>query len=280
MSSYKPSRLGVYDGTDDPEKFIQDFRIQALYQDWNEAKQITNFPIFLSGKAKRVLDACADKDTIKKAIDAVLAGCKPPDESLLYKFYDRKLKKNEKISSFALVLQELLLVAMPTLNKAHMETMLRAQLCCSLSPELKQLVTFTAGTLTWDQLLIKLDQTCATSSAQGPSSSLDSQIKTEQQIKTEPIDSLFTEGRRNDRRSDKFFDRSRLGPLNNDRYDRSRLNPSSNDRYDRFDRSRVSRRPHFDGECNYCHTYGHKISECFKRNRVLGRQQGPYNSNQ
>lgn len=168
---------------------------------------------------------------------------------------------------------------MPTLKKEHMETMLRAQLCCSLSLELKQLVTFTAGSLTWDQLLIKLDQTCATSSAQGTTSCLDSLIKTEQQIKSEPIDSFFTEGRRYDRRGDNFFDRSRLGPLNSDRYDRSRFNSSSNDRHDRFDRFRLGRHPHFDGECNYCHTYGHKISECYKRNRASVRQQGTHNNN-
>ncbi len=68
-ASYRPSRLGVYNGIDDPTKFIQDFEIHAINKDWDETKQLTVFPKFLEGRAKRVFDACTDKTTIAKAMN-------------------------------------------------------------------------------------------------------------------------------------------------------------------------------------------------------------------
>ncbi len=278
--SYRPSRLGVYNGIDDPTKFIQDFEIHAINQDWDETKQLTVFPKFLEGRAKRVFDACTDKSTIAKAIDAVKKGCKPPNESLLYKFYDRKLKPGEKISHYALHLQELLLTAMPDISTEYMSTFLRSHLNNALPADLRSLVNFTADTLTWDQLLVKLDQqqcgqqpiTLSQSYESYPESS--PLIKPEPTIKSEPIESYYAESNKSTRRvtlrSPPPFDRSRLGASN---FDRSRLGQPSVS----FDRSRLGQTSaNFDGECNYCHIWGHKMSDCRKRAQVNSQSNRRY----
>ena len=160
MSNKSTSRCGIYDGIYDPEIFVQDFEITSLYQKWDAAAQLLNFPIFFKGKAKRVFDAAAnnDKDTIAKCYTIIIAGCKPPNESLLINFFNRSLKSDELISIYALQLQELLQLAMPDLQEGYRNSLLRAHLSISLPKDLQILVNFTADNLTWDQLLCKLDQ--------------------------------------------------------------------------------------------------------------------------
>ena len=147
-------RVGAYDGVSDTETFVQDFKLQSIYQDWDDAKQLEHFPMFLKNKAKRVSDALseADKTDLKKVYSGVIKGCKPPNESLLHNFNNPRKKPEEYLSVFANSLQELLLLAMPDLTEKYRDTLLRAQLCLSLPDDLKQLVNFTADALTWDQL--------------------------------------------------------------------------------------------------------------------------------
>ena len=106
MSTLK--RVGAYDGSSDPETFVQDFKLQSIYQDWNDAKQLEYFPLFLKNKAKRTYDALTTeaKQDLKQVYDGVIKGCKPPNETLLHNFNTRFKRPDESVSAFAYSLQE------------------------------------------------------------------------------------------------------------------------------------------------------------------------------
>ena len=149
------SKLGIYDGIGDPDTFIQEFRITALFKSWTTANQLQHLPIFLKGKALRVFNAITDRDTIDKALKGLREGCKPPNESLLLSFFKRSLGKTELISEYALALQEMLQLAMPQLHETfpqYQAALLRSHLCLSLPKDLESLVNFKADSLSWDQL--------------------------------------------------------------------------------------------------------------------------------
>lgn len=156
------TKLGIYEGIKDPEEFVQCFKICKIMKGWTDDIALANFPVFLKAKALRVWTAkeATDKDTLDKAYKIIIAGCKPPNESLLVDFLSRKMKPTESISRYALDLQQLLQIAAPELNELQnvQSAFLRAHLCISLPKELQNLVNFTADNLSWDQLLVKLDQ--------------------------------------------------------------------------------------------------------------------------
>ena len=54
----------VYEGEPDPNDFIRQYKIQALFHDWDEAKQVANIPLFLKKKASRVFKAINPQTTI------------------------------------------------------------------------------------------------------------------------------------------------------------------------------------------------------------------------
>ena len=147
----------VYDGSTSPSDFIRSFQIQALYQDWDGASQLTHIPLFLKGKAKRVYDALTIKTTIKHVTDELLAKCAQSQDQLLYQFYERKRHDDESISKYALALQDLLQLAVPSLGTLEQTTLLRAQLCLSLPDHLQALIQFSPS-MSWDDLLACLDK--------------------------------------------------------------------------------------------------------------------------
>ncbi len=152
------NKCGIYDGMGDVDIFIQEFRITSIYQKWDATAQLTNLPIFLRNKAKRVYDAVDPKTTIEEALKGLRTGCKPSNETLLMTYYKRRLQPDELISEFAFDLQDMLHNAFPDLQPAVQTAWLRTNLCMSLPEDLQTLVNFTADNLTWDQLLTKLDQ--------------------------------------------------------------------------------------------------------------------------
>lgn len=235
-----------YDGIDDPDTFIQDFKITAIYQKWDETAQLTHFPVFLKGKALRVYTACQEKDTIAICYNAVIAGCKPPNESLLINFFHRTLKQDESISKHALELQELLQLAMPDLQVGNRTSLLRAHLSLSLPKELQTLVNFTADNLSWDNLLVKLDQmdaqrqtnrtlnpSYASSSYSGPSKAAVGFSDTDTLIKTE---SFYADTQKNTN-----FNRNSYSNSSNNDHNRSNNNRSNNG-HNRNNRSNIAKK--------------------------------------
>ena len=250
----RSTKIGAYDGTDDVDAFIRDFKIMSLYQKWDAATQLTNLPIFLHGKALRVYTACQTKTTIELALASIRTGCKPPNESLLINFYGRALGPSESISSYALELQDMLILAMPELQAEYQSSLLRAHLCLSLPQELQTLVNFTADNLTWDQLLSKLDQ--MDSARQSPrqlirssgsliaSSTQSSATEPQISIKSEPLDAFYADTSRSSYQSN-----------NNNRTFKKR----------------------FEGNCSYCGIQGHKMVECRRKQREeSGSQQNNF----
>ena len=142
MNNNVSVELLIYNGTTSAKDFRQRFELQALFQGWDAAKQLTSLPLFLSGKAERAYNAIATKTDIADVLTALVAALAPSQDILLYAFYERKLRPGEKVSNFALALQELLIKGMPTISDAQRLPMLRAQLCLSLNENLCALVQF------------------------------------------------------------------------------------------------------------------------------------------
>ncbi len=83
-------------------------------------------------------------------------GCVETKEVLLQKFYSMRPKANELLSSYANRLQDLLVLAMPSLKTIEQNIILRGQLATHLPDYMKALITFNHKT-TWDELLTALD---------------------------------------------------------------------------------------------------------------------------
>jgi hypothetical protein len=151
------SRLQIYDGSTDPEDFVNSFKIQAA--EWSPENQLEYLPLFLRGKAKRLYDAvlAGDKDTIAKALIKIVALCAKPKETLLYKFYQRQLQSGESVADYACALKELLDVASPGLTMEQQLPFLRAQICLQVPEHTRALIQFNSS-LSWDQLLASLDK--------------------------------------------------------------------------------------------------------------------------
>ena len=199
----------VYDGSTCPSDFIRSFQIQALYQDWDGASQLTHIPLFLKGKAKRVYDALTIKTTIKHVTDELLAKYAQSQDQLLYQFYERKRHDDESISKYALALQDLLQLAVPSLEQTTLlavytnwqsltleqTTLLRAQLCLSLPDHLKALIQFSPS-MSWDDLLACLDKAFPHVIAHGDrSTSRWDSHQSQPLIKQEPVDTHFADAK-------------------------------------------------------------------------------------
>jgi len=225
---------------------------------WTDTVALANFPVFLKAKALRVWTSCNDKDTLDKAYKAIIDGCKPPNESLLVDFLSRKMKPNESISRYALDLQQLLQIAAPELQVAYQSAFLRAHLCLSLPKELQNLVNFTADALSWDQLLVKLDQMDTKSRCMpaqygtGHTSLPGNALNT--LIKNEPIDTFAADTRHTS---------LPIYQQNQQRNDNQQRNFCSQQKLP------------FKGKCHYCKAVGHMQQDCRKlanRNNNEGRQ--------
>ena len=246
----------VYDGLTDPRVFKQNFNIFAASNDWNAAKQLAMLPLLLKEKAERVYKEFNKKTeggedkSCAVLMEELITKCEQQHETLLYQFYERKRDPSESISHYATVLHELLVNAMPGLSKDDLSSLLRAQLCLHVPENMRVLVQFSAtfGTSSWDDLLACLDKTCPSSlipTASGTrwdAYSDPSLIKSE--FKSESIDANWsdTRGSRNDQRQNSYSNNN-----NNNRQTPNRR---------------------FEGTCDFCHFYGHKISDCRKRMRI------------
>ena len=243
----------IYDGSTCPHDFKKSFGIHVAYNEWNNARQLVMLPTLLKDKAERLWNALAKTtgevghEVNKTAIvllDELVTGCEQQKETLLYQFYQRVRQPNESISRFANTLQELLTRAMPTLGPEHASSLLRAQLCLHVPQELRSLIQFssTFGTSSWDNLLACLDKTCPQSLVKSESLNrwdsfgTTSLIKNEAHlIKEEPVDAFWSDSRSRNQQS------------------------SSNEPKTR----------RFEGTCDFCKFYGHKIEDCRKRARLI-----------
>lgn len=252
-------KCGIYDGINDPEIFIQEYKICVIMKGWTAAVAKDNFPVFLKGKASRVYANIETKDTIQQLYDGLLLGCKPPNESLLVNFLSRKMKPEESISVYALELQQLLHVAMPLLQADYQSSFLRAHLCLSLPVELQNLVNFTADNLSWDQLLVKLDQmdakrrgTARPSFTPQNYGSTHNALNT--MIKNEPVDTFYAESR--NKSTPTYINNQR----NNSSQQRSSNQYGSSSSQGQSSGNRDRNRP----TCHYCKIPGHIQADCRK----------------
>ena len=221
----------VYDGETDVSKFFQNFYLQCSLVEWDAAKQIENFPLFLSDKALRAFNEGGVPITMKLAEDKIRKACTQSADFLLFQFYSRKRLPNESIGQYGRVLQKLLTKAAPLMDATFCTSLLRAQLCVGASEHERGLIQFSSSltTASWDNVLEMLEK-----SAPGQTESMVSLDPANQHlIKTEP------------------FEASAMYS-----------NASNNNRRD----SNASRTPI---QCSYCHYQNHRLDQCrFKQRDV------------
>lgn len=252
----------VYEGESDPNDFIRQYKIQALFHDWDEAKQVANIPLFLKKKASRVFKAINPQTTILQIFNGLITGCQQPQELSLYQFYERKRRTGESVSKFALALQELLLKALPEMNDTPelANKFLRPQLCLNLPPHMRAMVQFNSN-LTWEQLLICLDKSLPhvvdltnesnqqnlnesysrwDSYSQSQAQTDNASFQQQQLIKTEPADAMYSHSQqRNNQQQSQYTQQNQF---------------SQQQPYKPFVR--------FNGNCFYCNLVGHQEWEC------------------
>ena len=147
----------IYDGTTDPKEFVRQFQLQAMFSDWDDAKQLVCLPLFLKGKAMRMYDSITTKTKPADILSELSKKCAQPKELLLYQFYRRERSAGETITKYALALQDLLVQAVPEMSTDQQLILLRAQLCLSVPEHMRALIQFNSA-LGWDELLSCLDK--------------------------------------------------------------------------------------------------------------------------
>jgi hypothetical protein len=118
----------MYDGTTSPVVFAEYFRLQAIYQDWDNDKACLVLPLFLRGNAKKVFAAFNPKTSIEDLLAEIIDKCSQPQEFLLNEFFNRKQHAGESVSQFAAALAVLLQAADPTMPEINATKLLKAQL--------------------------------------------------------------------------------------------------------------------------------------------------------
>jgi hypothetical protein len=233
--------LRTFDGSEPANEWIRSFKISAVYHDWDEKAQIEHIQLFLLGKGLRLFKAVhptsTSNTTIKPIFDALLVGCAKSPTFLHNQFKNRRKLANETFGQFASALYELIKAAMPDTADAQLQGMLKAQIFEGVPEHVKPLLIFDKDR-SWDDIVDNLDTMYPivnTSFDLGMSSNTASKMV--EQFKVEPIEQHFMGGRA-----------------------KPRTNPNPNVR--------------FDGNCHFCHTYGHRIANCSK----LAAQNGQYNS--
>jgi hypothetical protein len=235
----------MYDGTTSPVVFAEYFRLQAIYQDWDNDKACLVLPLFLRGNAKKVFAAFNPKTSIEDLLAEIIDKCSQPQEFLLNEFFNRKQHAGESVSQFAAALAVLLQAADPTMPEINATKLLKAQLSNSLPDHTRELINFNEA-LTWTQLLRNLDKS-------GPRVPVaDGQLSL---IKSEPVEVNWLSSQADQGRP---------------RY------PSSNPRVD----SNGNQGNRFNGTCHYCHRFGHREFECRTKVRDSMASQMRFDDNQ
>ena len=111
----------IYSGMSDPEEFVKQFELHALFENWDDTKQAVALKHFLSGKAEDVVNKAfaANKRSIVELKEALILGCQLSREQRLQHFYDRKMKESESIHAYAQALKSLFKKAMGDQFKAE-----------------------------------------------------------------------------------------------------------------------------------------------------------------
>ena len=254
----------MYDGSTNPATFLDHFRLQSLFQDWDEAKQLTSLPLFLRGTAREMYTFIPIKTSIETVLTELIAACTQPQEVLLNQFFQRKQHPGESISKFAKALQELLHLADPTLPVRNQTTLLKAQLCQSLPEQMRAMINFNS-TMSWNDLLRNLDKTLPHVVAydqqqlQQPTrwDSQTQQLIPLDMIKTEPLNVNWLDSNAN-------------GTL-------PYSNNNNNNQHNSNRTQRSYNMQRFNGNCNYCQRFGHQEKDC--RTKKKRDQQGASSNN-
>jgi hypothetical protein len=97
----------MYDGSTNPNTFVEHFQLQALFQGWDDTAKVLALPIFLKGQAKDNYTTIRLTETdIRPILKALITMCAQPAEVLLDEFFERRQQPGESISTFAKALKE------------------------------------------------------------------------------------------------------------------------------------------------------------------------------
>jgi len=218
----------MYDGSTNPTTFVEHFRLQARFQDWDNTNQLLALPLFLKGQAKEnYTTIIATKTTVNDILAELIKMCERPRELLLEEFFERKLRPGETVSSFAKAIKTLLTEAEPTMSAETRHTLLLRQLGKSLPSHVRTQLNFNSR-MEWNELLVNLDKSMPLESITPQWDLSTTQFPTSL-IKQEPVEANWATTRVRDQNNNSisYSDRS-------------------------SDNRQQTRTMRFNGYCNYC----------------------------
>jgi hypothetical protein len=133
----------IYSGMSDPEEFVKQFELHALFESWDDTKQALALKHFLTGKAEDVYNKAfaANKKTVAELKEALIMGCQLSREQRLQHFYDRKMKDSESIHSYAQALKSLFKKAMGEQFKAEdSKAFVQGQIINNVPPQFRAML--------------------------------------------------------------------------------------------------------------------------------------------
>ena len=113
--AFRPDQINslpYFDGSTDTNDWIRMFKIMAVFQDWDEPKQIKYIDLFLKGKASNVYKKTCPTATTINTIDplftALIVGCKKSEAQLHALFRARRKLPHETFGQFGAAIYDLL----------------------------------------------------------------------------------------------------------------------------------------------------------------------------
>jgi hypothetical protein len=232
--------LAIYDGSTDVLEFIRQFKILAALHDWNDAKQLANIELFLKAKPLRIYKTAQPTSTTLTTIAPMFKAL--IDGCAHSSAYLHGLFRSRRKLPNETYGQ--FAAALYDLLKGAMPTIQDDQLLGALKAQ------FSEGVTEQVRVLIHFDKD-----------------KTWDNL-VESLDQMYPGANQVSSNASALIDQFKIEPVeSNLMYGKSRPTLPTTNNTNRFN-----------GNCHYCHNYGHRISECIKLAEANNSQHGAVNN--
>ena len=289
MSSSTFGNISIYDGHGSIENFIQLFQLNAAISKWKLEEQLTTFPLFLKGKAKQVWSS-ANEPTLQTTLADVFAtmrkGCGKSENIVLMEFAARKIKPNETLSKYAAELKQMLVDGAPSMNANGQQALIKSQVCGAVPESMRGVfkMSLAIKDMDFNALLSSMEPDSTISETPAVASGFSFSDRSAA-IKDEPVESNYLNSSNfnnnnsfNQARSQHFNNGNQRNDNNQRNFQQNSTNTQSNFQTTRPQFQRGNQRQ-FDGDCDYCKVYGHKMAYCEKRKTDRYNKQQQYSNN-
>lgn len=150
----------IFDGeSQDVEKFINQFTLEALMFGWDEAAQAKAIKLYLEGKALKYYNelTSSEKNNIEDVFKGLKDKCGKPPNYYFSLFYNKEIKQDESIASFCHAIESYLEKATPGMDQLARERILIGRLM-EKAPESVRGTLVLLGDKSWKELVTIFDK--------------------------------------------------------------------------------------------------------------------------